>query len=365
VNISSNGFLDFASTSSDYSNTLSGLTTNVRIAPLWDDLQTNINLDDDIYIDDSASGQLIIRWQGTTYETGEPVNFAVVLFEDGCIRFDYDGGNSNLSPTVGISAGNGTDYLIIPGYNGSYSLTDVESVLLTPASGASSLPPGIELNPTTGCLSGAPVSAGQYKATIQVTDSSLSPLSARHIFDFYVLRTDLQFAGFNIIEKTRIGRTIFRYVLSLSLTNTTDSDMTNVYVKLIDASEQVTAVIDGEIFFPLIEANSTVDSNSFSDCFIIEVDRSKLITPGKLTWQVDYTRAGDSQMQLMSALLPIEVNGALAGDINHDGKVDFEDFAELARQWLGPAGKPSADISPPGGDGTVNFLDFAELAENW
>ncbi len=365
VNISSNGFLDFASTSSDYYNTLTGLITNVRIAPLWDDLQTNINLDDDIYIDDSVSGQLMIRWQGMTYGAIEPVNFAVALFEDGCIRFDYDGGNSNLSPTVGISAGNGTDYLVIPGYNGSYSLTDAESVLLTTALGASSLPVGIELNPITGCLSGTPVSAGHYKATIQVTDSSLSPLSARHIFDFYVLRKDLQFAGFNIIEKNRIGRTIFRYVLSLSLTNTTDSNMTDVYVKLIDESEQVTAVIDSEIFFPLIEAGGTVDSNSFSDYFIIEVDRSKLITPGKLTWQVDYTKAGNSQMQLMSALLPIEISGALAGDINHNGKVDFEDLAELAEQWLQPPGIPSADIAPPNVDGIVNFLDFSKLAENW
>jgi alpha-tubulin suppressor-like RCC1 family protein len=56
----------------------------------------------------------------------------------------------------------------------------------------------------------------------------------------------------------------------------------------------------------------------------------------------------------------------MVGDLNDDGKVDFDDLAILADQWLHPPGTPSADIAPlPSGDGAVNFLDFTALAENW
>lgn len=169
-----------------------------------------------------------------------------------------------------------------------------------------------------------------------------------------------EFAGFNVIERTRIGRTVFRYVLSLSLTNVTHSDITDIHIKLVNASEQVTNVIDGEIYFPLIEAYSTVDSNLYDDWFIIEVDRSEPITEGALTWRVDYTETAESKMQVMTARLP-EIENIIV-----DGVVDFSDLAVLAEQWLGPPGDPSADVAPqPDGDGIVNFLDFAQLVENW
>jgi hypothetical protein len=56
----------------------------------------------------------------------------------------------------------------------------------------------------------------------------------------------------------------------------------------------------------------------------------------------------------------------LAGDLNDDCKVDFEDMAILTDQWLQPPSTPSADIAPsPDGDGIVNFQDSAIMAENW
>jgi len=191
---------------------------------------------------------------------------------------------------------------------------------------------------------GARVNMGAYGNTPEATRS----------------RDGLQFEGFNIIEKSRIDRTIFRYVLSLSLSNITEDNMTDVYVELIDASGQVINAIDDEIFYPLIEANSTVDSSSSEDYFIIEVDRSELITPGRLTWQVDYTRTDSSQMQMMSAAVPIEVTG----DISGDGKVDFEDLWRLAEMWLwtGQAGEIAEDTFA---DGIVNFKDFAKIARGW
>jgi hypothetical protein len=196
---------------------------------------------------------------------------------------------------------------------------------------------------------GARINIGSYGNTTQATQS----------------RDGLQFAGFNIINKTRLGRTLYRYVLSISLTNITASDMTNVYVNLIDASEQVTNVIDGNIFFPQISAGSIVNSNDVSDYFTIDVNRANLIIPGRLTWQVDYARSGISHMQLMSADF-LNEGGSVPGDINGDKTVDFFDIKILAEQWLLPPGDPSADIAPqPSGDGIVNWLDFAEFANYW
>jgi hypothetical protein len=54
------------------------------------------------------------------------------------------------------------------------------------------------------------------------------------------------------------------------------------------------------------------------------------------------------------------------GDFNLSGAVDFDDLCILAGQWLQGAGIPSADIAPsPNGDGRVNFLDFALMAKDW
>ena len=48
-----------------------------------------------------------IRWNATRVSDNSIVNFAVVLFQDGHIRFDYGSGNASLSPTIGVSFGNG------------------------------------------------------------------------------------------------------------------------------------------------------------------------------------------------------------------------------------------------------------------
>ena len=52
------------------------------------------------------------------------------------------------------------------------------------------------------------------------------------------------------------------------------------------------------------------------------------------------------------------------GDFTADGKINFYDFAELARYWK--QNEPSVDISPwPYGDGLVDMCDAAVLVENW
>ena len=124
----SNGFLHFtgAGSATDGVNSDSGLIDNRRIAPLWDDLRTD-GADDDIYVDTTITGQVTIRWDATNKADNSDVNFAVTLFDDGRVRFDYGAGNTNLTPTVGISLGDGLSYDLSI-YNNAADLTSVNSV---------------------------------------------------------------------------------------------------------------------------------------------------------------------------------------------------------------------------------------------
>ncbi len=134
VNVSTEGFLYFSGPMDpgDGSNSVATLATNRMIAPLWDNLYT-YGATDDIFVDSSIAGQLTVRWDATNEIDGTDVNFSVTLFSDGKIRFDYGSGNTNLSPTVGISRGDGQFY-IVGTSNGQADLTDASSLqfALTP-----------------------------------------------------------------------------------------------------------------------------------------------------------------------------------------------------------------------------------------
>ncbi len=135
VQVSTEGFLQFdyagnTGSASDSDNSDAALVTNRRIAPLWANLTTS-----NIFVDASQSGQVAIRWQGVNLTDNSEVNFDVVLFANGDIRFDYGAGNTNLDATVGLSYGNGWAYKLPAGYDGQSSLTDANSVIFTLAPG--------------------------------------------------------------------------------------------------------------------------------------------------------------------------------------------------------------------------------------
>ena len=114
-------------------NSHGNLLAHPVIAPLWDTLETN-QTGNDVFIT-SSSTQMTIRWNATKVAGLTNANFSVTLFSNGQIEFDYGSGNTGLTPTVGISAGDGQHYQIVSGYDGNATLTNADSILFNTAAG--------------------------------------------------------------------------------------------------------------------------------------------------------------------------------------------------------------------------------------
>jgi parallel beta-helix repeat protein len=143
VYVGTNGMIQFGTPSVssplfDANNTLARFASIPAIAPLWDAINTFSNVADDIFVDTSVANQIKIRWNASQVGTGADVQFAVVLFSDGTIRFDYGAGNTGLTPTVGISSGNGQAYTL-GGYDGQATLTNANSIAVNLAAGFTDL----------------------------------------------------------------------------------------------------------------------------------------------------------------------------------------------------------------------------------
>ena len=163
-----------------------------------------------------------------------------------------------------------------------------------------------------------------------------------------------------IVSKKRVARTEFVYDCNVTFTNLWPFAVKNVQLEMMQASENMT-IIEPNVIFGDIEFKARDTITSIDTC-TFQVYRPKPIDPKKIVWQVRCQRADNG--------MPIELTinsvgyGVLEGAA--EGKIDFEDLAELAGEWLQTQGVPSADIAPwPNGDGIINFLDFARLAENW
>ncbi len=165
VYVSSNGFIALHAGEPEPANQATHQKINVRISPLWDDLQTD-QPGEDIYVE-SLSDQVTVRWDASEFGSGTPCNFSVVLHRDGGIEFHYGSGNNNLSPTVGISRGSGNQVIAPVGYNGASSLTNANSYFFDLS--GSQIPPGMTLS-TGGVLSGTPTVRGSWAPTFKLTD---------------------------------------------------------------------------------------------------------------------------------------------------------------------------------------------------
>ncbi len=180
VYVTPNGCVDLAPLENEYYSTTGFLRCLPRIAGLWDDLATDGPSSNDIYVDTSVGGRVRIRWKARTLTTSSTANFAITLYQDGRIRFDYGLGNTDLSPTVGISRAHSGDVLVADSHDDQPTLTSANSLEFTLH--GSALPPGLTLS-TAGVLSGTPTTPGTYTFRVQVKD-----LNNRYDLEFFTLR---------------------------------------------------------------------------------------------------------------------------------------------------------------------------------
>jgi hypothetical protein len=166
--------------------------------------------------------------------------------------------------------------------------------------------------------------------------------------------------NYNLMSRTRVNRTTFDYVYTMTLNNNSPNDAYNVKVDLLDAPNNVT-VNDANVSFDFIEAGTSAESDN---TFAIRVDRAIVVDVTIISWRATYESAnanGGTSETMFTTMIPLE---PIPGDLVLDGVIDIEDLAVLLRQWIweGETGAIEEDLT---GDGKVNFSDLSRIGEHW
>ena len=180
--ISSNGLVYFEGAK----NTSSSLRwDNVGLTAFGDRDLSTLPQSCNIYVTTNSSEYVMIRWAAiSSFDDGGPsaqeptVNFAVVLFPDGCIRFTYGPiktANNPEKANVFVGLKNKSESEVAEKYAPN-DLSAAEDVVWRTAAG---LPDGLTLA-TNGTLSGTPTTAGTSALLAQVTDAT-GATAARYI----------------------------------------------------------------------------------------------------------------------------------------------------------------------------------------
>jgi archaellum component FlaF (FlaF/FlaG flagellin family) len=132
---STNGFISFTSTVSDYSNDPIPTGTNEPhnlIAPFWDD--QNFNVGGTAYYYSNNSDSLVISWVDVPhYGSGGPYTYQIIILASGKIMFQYQTMTDPLnSATIGIQNGDGSVGLQVV-YNQAYMHNNMAIAITAPA----------------------------------------------------------------------------------------------------------------------------------------------------------------------------------------------------------------------------------------
>lgn len=130
LSVSTNALLRFASPAdASLGDSISGLLNRIGIAALWDDIVTTLTVN-------SSTDNVRFRWTGSGWSTGGTLTNEAVLRSNGTVELHY--GDVNLPGrnfTAGLSAGNGTDY-VLAGVNGQSTVSPI-SFAYSPGASAS------------------------------------------------------------------------------------------------------------------------------------------------------------------------------------------------------------------------------------
>jgi hypothetical protein len=150
--VQGDGYIAFDTPSYLSCNDTSAASQIALVAPMWMELlyggmaQPNEN----VYYS-TGPGSVTLRWAAETVSSREPVNFSLVLYEDGRMLFQYGSGNINLvnspvfgcntqTPFIGLSNGRGTLVQTVEEYSGFSNLRGATPVLVEPPFNNSSVP---------------------------------------------------------------------------------------------------------------------------------------------------------------------------------------------------------------------------------
>jgi hypothetical protein len=123
---------------------------------------------------------------------------------------------------------------------------------------------------------------------------------------------ELVLESYNLIKQTRIGRTVFDYVFTVTLYNSSSVAISGVDFELFNAPANMT-IIDSNVTFAHIKAGETATS---AGTLTVRVNRTSTTDLYSIPWRVTFEP------------------GKLLGDFTGDGKVDLDDLRIFATYWL-------------------------------
>ncbi len=149
INVCTNGFLSFTSTSTDYSNlALPNSTAPLSaIFPFWDDLYL-VTSGTVYYYNDVANSRFIVEYLNVPhFSSGGPYTFEVIFKPDGTMLYQYQSMDLTLvnSSTIGIQNAAGTVALQVA-YNSNYVHNNLALLLTT------DILPWASTSPTSGIV---------------------------------------------------------------------------------------------------------------------------------------------------------------------------------------------------------------------
>jgi hypothetical protein len=98
---------------------------------------------------------------------------------------------------------------------------------------------------------------------------------------------------FAVVNRARVGRTVFEYECEVTLENTSRFAVKNVQLEIVKASENMT-IVNPNVTFGDIEIGAGGSATSTDTC-TFQVDRAQAIEPAKIIWCVRCELAGTGQ----------------------------------------------------------------------
>ena len=304
VNVSSNGFLDFASAVDGYANSEAELSQNVRIAPLWDDLVTTSG---DIYVTETAD-YVAVRWLGETLDTTEVVDFEAVLHRTGEIQFNYGQPHAGLTTTIGISSGNGVDYTL-SSLDGSSTIAQNTSAQFAYRA---LLPEGVVFDAATGQLSGTPSELGLFDLTFRLQDAGTPQQIETK--DFTLSVEEMRLLSVTFGGSTTEGDGLLADYGTISVQDPVAADL-SVQIQADDPSEVTLPA--SVVIIPAGQTSATFDVTILDDA-ILDGTRWPTITASAPDYDDGYglLAVNDDETAVLSIVVPAnatEGDGVLVG----------------------------------------------------